>query len=93
MQSNVNVDKSPTELFRQRSVTAHDVPSTVDGRDTPNGSLMREYVGVIWIEDKPGLRLHILAGSLEEARSRVIEEYGEGHVISIWNEEDASSAR
>lgn len=54
---------------------------------------MREYVGLIWIHDKPGLRLRILARSLDEARSRVIEEYGEGHVISIWNEEDASSSR
>ncbi|WCN81392.1 hypothetical protein [Micromonospora sp. LH3U1] len=54
---------------------------------------MREYVGFIWIDDKPGIRLRILATSLDEASSRVIGEYGEGHVISIWNEEDASSAR
>ncbi|MEU8265229.1 hypothetical protein AB0C02_32055 [Micromonospora sp. NPDC048999] len=57
------------------------------------GPPMREYAGLIWIEDKPGIRLRILARSLDEAWSRVIEEYGEGHVISIWNEEDASSAR
>jgi hypothetical protein len=54
---------------------------------------MREYVGLIWIEDKPGIRLRISASSLDEASSRVIEMYGEGHVISIWNEADASSAR
>jgi hypothetical protein len=54
---------------------------------------MREYVGLIWIDDKPGLRLRILARSVDEARSRVIEEYGEGHVMSIWNEEDAASPR
>lgn len=53
----------------------------------------REYIGMIWIEDKPGVRLRILASSLDEAESRVIEEYGEGHVISIWNEEDASRPR
>ncbi|MET7467266.1 hypothetical protein ACFYON_04880 [Micromonospora sp. NPDC005686] len=40
-----------------------------------------------------GIRLRILATSLDEARSRVIGQYGEGHVISIWNEEDASCAR
>jgi hypothetical protein len=54
---------------------------------------MREYVGLIWIEDKPGTRLRILARSIEEARIRIIEEYGEGHLISVWNEDDASSAR
>src|SRR4051812_1232627 len=54
---------------------------------------MREYVGLIWIEDESCIRLRLLARSLDEARSCVIEKYGEGHVISIWNEEDASSAR
>ncbi len=57
------------------------------------GPPMREYVGIIWIEDKPGIRLRILASSLDEAKSRVIEEYGEGHVLSIWNEEDALKPR
>ncbi|MEU1685776.1 hypothetical protein [Micromonospora sp. NPDC005707] len=54
---------------------------------------VREYIGLIWIEDKPGIRLRILATSSDEARSRVTEEHGEGHVMSIWNEEDASSPR
>lgn len=54
---------------------------------------LREYVGFIWIEDKPGVRLRILARSLDEARTGVVEEYGDGHVISIWSEEDASKAR
>jgi hypothetical protein len=54
---------------------------------------LREYVGLIWMDDAPGIRLRVLARSVDEARSRVVEEYGEGHVISIWNEEDASNAR
>jgi hypothetical protein len=58
-----------------------------------NGPPKREYVGLIWIDDQPGIRLRILANSLDEATSRVIEEYGQGHVISIWNEEDASRPR
>jgi hypothetical protein len=59
-----------------------------------DGSLpTREYVGMIWIGENPGVRFRILARSLEEARSTVIEEHGEGHVISIWNEGDASSPR
>ncbi|MFI5928241.1 hypothetical protein ACIA3K_19905 [Micromonospora sp. NPDC051543] len=54
---------------------------------------IREYVGIIWIEDKPGVRLRVLARSLDEARTGVVEEYGDSHVISIWREEDASKAR
>ncbi|MCG5437239.1 hypothetical protein PSH25_001088 [Micromonospora sp. PSH25] len=54
---------------------------------------VREYAGLIWIDDKPATRLRILARSLDEAESHVIEEYGEGHIISIWNEKDATSAR
>jgi hypothetical protein len=59
------------------------------GEDLP----LREYIGFIWIDDKPGIRLRILAASGMEAESRVIEEYGEGHVFSIWNEEDAARPR
>ena len=54
---------------------------------------MREYIGLIWIGDQPGIRLRLWASSLKEARACVIEEYGHGHVISLWNEEDASSPR
>jgi hypothetical protein len=53
----------------------------------------REYIGMIWIADQPGIRLHLLATSLEEARALVIEQYGEGHVISLWNEDDAFGPR
>lgn len=54
---------------------------------------MREYVGMIWIADQPGIRLRISATSLDEARELVVAEYGEGHVISLWNEDDASKPR
>lgn len=54
---------------------------------------VREYVGFIWIENNPGVRLRVLATSLDEAMLRVVEEYGEGHVVSIWNEEDAAKPR
>lgn len=54
---------------------------------------MREYVGVIWIADQPGVRLRLAAESLEDARARVIAAHGEGHVISLWNEDDAQSPR
>jgi hypothetical protein len=54
---------------------------------------LREYVGFIWIGEQPGIRLRLLATSGEEAKARVVEEYGDGHVTSIWNEEDAARPR
>lgn len=54
---------------------------------------MRTYVGFVWIEGRPGVRLSVPARSLEEARAAVEAEYGEGHVISLWNEDDASKPR
>lgn len=49
----------------------------------------KEYVGIIWIGDDPGIRLRVFAPSGREARALVISEYGEGHVIIMWNEGDA----
>lgn len=65
---------------------------------------LREYVGHIWIDAKsspprswppeaPPIPLRLLATSSRDARFRVVEEYGEGHVISVWNEEDAARPR
>jgi hypothetical protein len=39
---------------------------------------------------RPGLRLEVQAESLEDARLLIEAEYGEGHIISVWNEEDAN---
>lgn len=61
--------------------------------DHPNDRPMKLYVGLIWIDDRPGVRLNVSAGSLAEARAAVEAEYGQGHVISLWNEEDASAPR
>ncbi len=54
---------------------------------------LREYVGVIWIDEQPGVRLRVAASSAQEARSLVVAQYGEGHVISVWNEDDADAPR
>lgn len=53
----------------------------------------REYVGFIRIAGQPEIQLRLMASSSGEARALVIEQYGEGHVISIWNEEDARRPR
>jgi hypothetical protein len=54
---------------------------------------LKEFVGFIWIGDDPGIRLAVQAPSVEEAKALVIAEYGEGHRISLWNEDDARRAR
>ena len=54
---------------------------------------LREFVGFIWIADEPALRLSVMARSVEEAREKVIAEHGEGHAISLWNDQDASKPR
>ena len=54
---------------------------------------LKEYVGFIWIGDQPGIRLSIWAHTGKDAWAQVIAEYGEGHVISIWNEDDANRPR
>lgn len=57
------------------------------------GEPKREYVGLIRVAGQPEVQLRLMASSSSEARSIVIEQYGEGHVISVWNEEDASRPR
>lgn len=54
---------------------------------------LKEYIGYIWIGDEPGIRLSIWARDPDEAAALVETEHGEGHVMSIWNEDDASSQR
>jgi hypothetical protein len=53
----------------------------------------REFVGFIWIGEDPAIRLAVQARSVDEARAIVIGEYGEGHRISLWNEDDARKLR
>jgi hypothetical protein len=52
----------------------------------PSGPPLKTYVGFIWIGDEPGVRLNVSAQSLDEAMAAVEAEYGEGHVVSLWNE-------
>jgi hypothetical protein len=54
---------------------------------------MREYVAIIWMGDDPGVRCAVMARSLEEARAEIEKQFGQGHVISIYNEEDAQRPR
>ncbi|MER6853742.1 hypothetical protein AB0A81_39615 [Streptomyces flaveolus] len=55
----------------------------------------REFIGFIRIDGQREneTQLRLMASSSSEARALVIEQYGEGHVISVWNEEDARRTR
>ena len=53
----------------------------------------KEYVGIIWIGDDPGIRFTNLAGSADEAATRVEARYGEGHLYTVHNEAGARRPR
>ncbi|MEU6106497.1 hypothetical protein [Streptomyces flaveolus] len=55
----------------------------------------REFIGFIRIDGQRGQekKLRLMASSAPEARALVIQQYGEEHVISVWNEEDARRPR
>ena len=57
-----------------------------------HSTVAREYRGFIWIADRPGIRVSVMARSLAEAREKVVAEHGEG-IISLWNEDDAARPR
>ncbi len=59
------------------------------------GKKMKAYKAMIWDDDpeKPGRRVSVLAESLDDAKKKLEEEYGEGHVFYLHNEEDAARPR
>ncbi len=58
-----------------------------------DGTRPKEYVGIIWIHDAPGVRIRVTAHDAKEAGAMVVREYGEGHVYTIWNEDDRNRPR
>jgi hypothetical protein len=54
---------------------------------------MREFIGWIKIGDGERIPLRVFAVDVDEAYERVVERYGEGHQLSIWNQEDAETYR
>ncbi|MEV4134783.1 hypothetical protein AB0J72_21745 [Dactylosporangium sp. NPDC049742] len=53
----------------------------------------REYIGWINLGDGNRISLSVLAADVDEAYERVVEQHGEGHELSIWNEEEAHTMR
>ena len=58
-----------------------------------NGPPLEEYVGLVWIGDIRGIRLRYMAHSLAEATALLVEEHGEGHVYTLYNETAAARLR
>jgi hypothetical protein len=56
---------------------------------------MKTYKAMIWENDpqKPGLRVTVLAESLDDAKKQLEARYGEGRVFDLHNEEDAARPR
>ncbi len=56
---------------------------------------MKTYKAIIWDGDpnKPGHRVSVLAEDLDDAKRRLEEKYGKGHVFNLHNEEEAKRPR
>ena len=62
--------------------------------NTMNGG-EKLYRAIIWIQgsDLPGRRVSVIARNLEEAKSKLEAEHGQGNVFDLHNEEDAAASR
>jgi hypothetical protein len=54
---------------------------------------MELYHAMIWIGDRPGERVTIVAESLEDAREKLEAKYGKGTVFYLRNKEDEARPR
>ena len=59
----------------------------------PDGLVERDYIGTVWIGDKPGFDVHVRAKSIDDAWYSLKMKYGEDCILSVWNEEDAQRPR
>ena len=57
--------------------------------------MKRKFIALVWNEDQSinGLRVCIMAHDIEEAMKVLEEEYGEGCVFNLHNNEDAEKIR
>ena len=55
----------------------------------------KRYQAIIWLKgsDLPGRRISVIARSVEEAKSKLEAEHGQGNVFDLHNEEDAAAPR
>lgn len=53
----------------------------------------RTFEVIVWIGERPGVRVQVVARDLEEAAASLKKEFGADAVVSVWNEQDAESSR
>lgn len=56
---------------------------------------LREYRAIIWrpAPTVPGVRVTVIATSMDDASRQLKNEHGEDTIISLYNEEDANKLR
>lgn len=54
---------------------------------------MKLYKAIVWVGDKPGVRVELMAESGEQARDELKAKYGENALVTVWNEDDAARPR
>jgi hypothetical protein len=55
---------------------------------------MKEYKTIVWTDDgTAGKRIILLADTLEEAKQKLLIDYGPKATISLWDEDDANHPR
>ena len=56
---------------------------------------LRPYQAIIWQKDAsaPPERITVLARSLEDASTQIQAKFGLNVIVSLWNEDDAGTAR
>jgi hypothetical protein len=59
----------------------------------PSKKTTRTYEAIVWIDDRPGLRLTIEAADPIEARKHLEARYGRDIFVTLYSEEDANRLR
>jgi hypothetical protein len=55
---------------------------------------VKEFKAIVWSDDKlPGKHITLFAETLEEARRKLLAEFGPEAKISLWNEDDENRLR
>lgn len=58
-----------------------------------NNEAPRNYKAMVWVGSRPGERVEVVAQTIEEAAVLLRQRFGEGAVVSLWNEDDANAPR
>jgi len=57
------------------------------------GDRLREFTGIIWVDDQPGVRFSLVAVSWQAARDLICDRWGTDHFYVLRDEEGARRPR